>query len=69
MKKYNEFIQDAAEAGYRAYARQAGGKSVVTGDRLPEWKYLSEYIKNAWLASTEAILAYSCTTEQLKKEE
>lgn len=43
------------QVGYEAYASDAGGHSLVTGDPLPEWQRLSPDIRAAWRAAAEAI--------------
>lgn len=44
-----------AQHAYEAYSAQAGGKSLVSGDQLPEWEQLSDEIKQAWHAVAEAV--------------
>lgn len=52
-----EKIMQAAQRGYEAYSKYTGGKSVITGDPLPEWHQLLGVVANAWFAAAKAILA------------
>ncbi len=36
--------------GYDAYCKQTGGKSLISGDPLPEFKALKPAIQDAWAA-------------------
>ncbi len=44
-----------AELAYNAYRVASGGKSLVSGDRIPEFQYLPEAIQNAWLVAAKAV--------------
>lgn len=44
-----------AKIAYDAYYKQAGGKSLATGDTLPEFLGLSEAIQEAWYEASEAV--------------
>lgn len=44
-----------AGVAYDAYCKQAGGKSLATGDTLPAFEVLRAAIKDAWAASAIAI--------------
>lgn len=46
------------EIAYNAYCESTGGKSLVTGDKLPEFKYLSEDIKTAWNRAASAVVEF-----------
>lgn len=41
-------------AAYMAYTAKAGGVSLVTGDKLPEWDALAENIQDAWMDAGDA---------------
>jgi hypothetical protein len=45
-----------AKIAYDAYCKQAGGKSLATGDPLPEFYSLREAIQDAWYTAAEAVL-------------
>ena len=47
-----------AKAAYEAYCGYTGGKSLVTGDPLPDWIYLPSEIKNAWHTAVKAAKEY-----------
>lgn len=40
---------------YDAYCRCSGGKSLVSGAKLPPWEGLNPEIRKAWEAAAEAI--------------
>lgn len=42
---------EAAMAAYARYAASAGGKSLITGAKLPDWYALSSDVKLAWIAA------------------
>lgn len=47
---------NAGQGAYEAYCRYSGGVSLVTGDTLPDWRDLSEQIRDAWhFAVTEML--------------
>jgi hypothetical protein len=56
-----EKMMRAARAGYEAYAKRSGWKSLVTGDPLPQWRDLGGPIANGWYEAAVAI------TESLKQ--
>jgi hypothetical protein len=39
---------DYGQLAYEEYSRTASGKSLVTGQPLPDWKELSPDIQDAW---------------------
>lgn len=49
-------MPDYAKIAYDAYKNFAQGKSLVTGDTLPEWDALKPEIKAAWDAAVQAVL-------------
>lgn len=44
-----------ARAAYEGYRKHTGGKSLATGQPIPEWYDLPDPIKDAWKASITAI--------------
>ena len=46
---------DYAKIAYDAYCEDAEGKSLVTGDDLPEWKDLTVAVKGAWVSAAMAV--------------
>ena len=44
------------EAVYDAYADRAGGKSLISGADLPEWRDLPADIRAAWSAAAGAVV-------------
>jgi hypothetical protein len=44
-----------AQIAYDAYCKQTGGKSLVSGDKLPPFDGLRPSIKDAWAASAIAL--------------
>lgn len=55
---YGEWKSDYEERGrcaYDAYCRASGGKSLVTGAELPEFRELSEQIRAAWVSVANAV--------------
>jgi hypothetical protein len=58
----NEQLRESfGRLAYDAYARKAGGRSLVSGDRLPPWDDLDQKIKDAWLAAASAVLSGEIT--------
>lgn len=45
-----------AKVAYDGYYKAAGGVSLATGDKLPEFSRLSTAIKNSWLKAAEAVV-------------
>jgi len=43
------------EIAYDAYCKDAGGKSLVSGDPLPEFKRLPKAIQHAWIEAAVAV--------------
>lgn len=54
MELTKEHYERAAVA-YNAYRKQAGGKSLVSGDKLPVFDGLRQEIKDAWAAAAIAL--------------
>lgn len=48
----------AAETAYEAYRADTDGKSLVSGQPIPEWDKLSSPIKKAWGAAADAVILY-----------
>jgi len=46
-----------AEAGYESYRRDAGGVSLATGAKIPEWRHLAPRIQRAWCAAARGIVS------------
>ena len=46
------------QVAYDTYSEAAGGASLVTGTKLPEWKDLPAKIQEAWEAAAKAVLGY-----------
>ncbi len=46
---------EAGRVAYDAYRGEAGSRSTVTGDPLPEWEDLAESTRAAWRASADAV--------------
>jgi len=49
-----------ARAAYEGYRAHTGGKSLATGQTIPEWDELRNEIKDAWLASVAAVQETLC---------
>lgn len=49
-----ESLGKVAYEGYRAFS---DGKSLVSGQPIPEWEMLSEPIQLAWMAAADAVVA------------
>lgn len=50
MKNY-----DLAKTAYDAYCKATGGKSLVTGDLLPDFWHLKPEIMDAWYEAGNAV--------------
>lgn len=48
-------VREIGRCAYGAYAEKTGGKSLATGDPLPEWDFLPLPIREAWAASAVAV--------------
>lgn len=56
----NLTVSDYAEIAYNAYKNQSNGRSIITGDLLPEFSELKSLVKLSWESAAKAILvAYS----------
>jgi hypothetical protein len=49
-------MKTKAQIAYEAYFEKAGGKSLATGQSLPNWDALSTPIKEAWEAAATAVV-------------
>lgn len=45
---------EAGKAAYVAYRKHVGGRSPVSGDKLPRWKDMSDMIQGGWTAAAYA---------------
>ncbi|HHL33919.1 MAG TPA: hypothetical protein ENJ30_06100 [Desulfobulbaceae bacterium] len=45
----------AARTAYEAYCEATGGKSLVTGNKLPDFEVLSYQVRLAWKAAAKAV--------------
>lgn len=45
------------QIAYDAYKERAQGRSLVSGKPLPEWERQSGWIKDAWEAAAQAVMA------------
>lgn len=50
---------DLGRVAYEAYMDQTGGRSLVTGDKLPEWPALNEAIREAWRYAASRVVIMS----------
>lgn len=57
MIKFRDSDLYLARHLYEEYSKHTGGKSVVTGDNLPEWGSLNSKIQEAWAAAARAAIA------------
>jgi hypothetical protein len=51
-----EALWPIARAGYEGYSAATGGRSAVTGDKLPEWDVLPAGVRNAWWSAAHAMM-------------
>ena len=47
--------EDRGQKAYEAYRNHTGGRSLATGQMIPEWRELPETIREAWDAAVAAI--------------
>lgn len=47
------------KVAYEAYLEACGGRSLVSGDELPDWDGQSEVIRYAWNHVADAVLRWS----------
>ncbi len=47
--------QTRGEVAYNAYREAAGGRSLATGDPLPDFEDLPATIRRAWQAAADAV--------------
>lgn len=51
-----------AKIAYDAYCQQTGGKSLITGDLLPQFEELKQSIQDAWYSAAAAVREASGST-------
>lgn len=49
---------DAGQVAYEGYRVYAEGRSLVTGDDLPEWHGLAPEVRAAWRAAADAVVMW-----------
>lgn len=49
-------MKSIGHIAYDAYCESAGGVSLVSGAKLPEWNALHEKIRTAWECAAAAVL-------------
>ena len=49
-------MPDYGKIAYEAYCQCSGGKSLVSGAKLPPWEELSPEIRRAWEWAADAVL-------------
>lgn len=49
--------EDLGRAAYNAYCASTGGRSAISGDRLPPWGEQREDIRIAWCRAADAVRA------------
>ncbi len=47
--------EDRAKVAYQGYCSATGGKSLISGDKLPEFEVLKPEIRAAWVAAANAV--------------
>jgi hypothetical protein len=45
-----------AKIAYDGYCKSTGGKSLISGDTLPEFNTLRQEIKEAWYLAAESVV-------------
>jgi hypothetical protein len=45
------------QVNYEAYRLATAGRSLITGDELPDWDRLPEDVQTAWQAGADAVIA------------
>jgi len=55
QRRFKPEQYELAQAGYEAYRAWTGGRSIVTGDVLPEFDGLLPKVQDAWAAAGEAM--------------
>lgn len=48
-------VPSLGQVAFEAYCADTGGRSLVSGDRLPLWDKLPPAIQRAWEAAAEAV--------------
>lgn len=43
------------QVAYEAYCADAGGRSIATGDELPDWAHLPRRIQQCWESAAAAV--------------
>lgn len=54
---------------YNAYVSAAGGHSLITGQQLPVFSELDPRVRDAWIASAEAVRQQVEVTETEKRHD
>jgi hypothetical protein len=50
---------DDGRRAYAGYCSSAMGKSLISGQNLPQWEDLKQEIKDAWVSAAEAVLCFT----------
>lgn len=53
-----------AQIAYEAYRNHTGGKSLATGQDIPEWADLAHVIQEAWSAAATEVAVECCLRMQ-----
>lgn len=48
--------RDDGRRAYLGYCESSGGKSLVSGQKLPDWERLDPRIQEAWISAANAVL-------------
>lgn len=48
-------MESLGKVAYEAYCERTGGRSAVTGERLPEWEQVQPVVQDAWDAAGRAV--------------
>jgi hypothetical protein len=63
LKAFTEYLyrtapspEELARAAYNGYRNHTGGKSLATGQTIPEWEQLRPDIQEAWRASRDHLM-------------
>ena len=48
-------VVEEGQVAYTAYRDHTNGRSLVSGEPIPEWEFLPEQVKAAWQAAGEAV--------------
>ena len=50
---------ELGKVAYEAYCESSKGRSLISGQKLPDWYDLSPEIKEAWEKAAEAVVSYA----------